>query len=115
MRAPPVAQPEVLPPSGVPLADALGVAHPKGSDLVVDGPGDDGLGCLAVGVMDPAAVTGLRPALGPPQLAPSPGSPLAPARGLPTHLPRPGLGVGEAQVALGPHACEPPGDKQGLA
>src|SRR5467141_3961484 len=54
MRAPPVAQPQVLAPAGIPVADALGVAHPKGPDLVADRPGDHGLGCLVVGVMDPA-------------------------------------------------------------
>src|SRR5256884_3818027 len=56
MRAPPVAQPQVLAPAHVPLADALGVAHAQGADLVADGPGDHGLGSLVVCLADPAAV-----------------------------------------------------------
>jgi hypothetical protein len=74
MRAPPVAQPKVLPLAGVPVADSLGVAHPKGAHLVTDRPGDHGLGGLVVGLMDAPAVAGLLAALAPPQLPPSPRS-----------------------------------------
>jgi hypothetical protein len=112
MRAPPVAQPEVLSLAYVPVADALGVAHPKGPHLVVDRPGDHGLGGLVLSLMDPPAVAGLRPALGSPQLSPSSRSPLALPRSLASHVACPGLGVGQVQVALGPQA--PTRHEQGL-
>src|SRR3984893_10224822 len=93
MGAPPVAQPKVLAPAGVPVADALGVAYPEGPYPVLDRPGDDGLRRLVVGLGDAPAVAGLLPALGPAQLGPAPRSPLAPAGGLASHLPPPCLGV----------------------
>src|SRR3984893_13063185 len=113
MGAPPVAQPKVLAPAGVPVADALGVAYPKGPHLMLDRPGDDGPGCLVVGLVDAPAMAGLLASLGPPQLAPAPRSFLSSARGLAPHVSGSGLGVGQVQVAFGPHG--PPGDEQGLA
>src|SRR5207302_6819470 len=82
MGAPPVAEAQVLAPAGVTVADPLGVPDPERAHTVVDRPGDDRLGCLVVGLADAPAVAGLPAALGPAQLAPAPGSPLAPARRL---------------------------------
>src|SRR5207253_7392935 len=110
MRTPPVAKAQVLAPAGVPLADPLGVAHPKGAHLVVDRPGHDRLRGLVLCLADAPTVAGLMSALAPAELAPAPRSPPAPARRLGTHLPPPGLGVGEVQVALGPH--RPPRHEQ---
>src|SRR5437588_13073231 len=75
MRAPPLAQPEVLSPPYVLVADPLGVADPQGSDFVVDRPGDHGPGSLVLCLMDAPAVAGLRSALGSAELSPSPRSP----------------------------------------
>src|SRR5436853_171864 len=80
-----------------------GVPDAKGAHPVLDRPGDHGLRCLVLALADAPAVAGLLPALGPPQLAPAPRPPLAPGGGLSSHPPRSGLGVGEVQVALGPH------------
>src|SRR3984893_16192822 len=48
MGAPPVAQPQVLAPAGVPVADAFGVPDPEGPYPVLDRPGDDALRRLVV-------------------------------------------------------------------
>src|SRR5438132_795884 len=99
-------------PSGVPVADPLGVPDAKGPHPVVDRPGDHRLSGLVVGLVDAPAVADLPPALGSAELSPSPRPPLAPAGGLSPHPPCPRLGVGEVQVALGPQA--PPRHEQGL-
>src|SRR5437660_1080430 len=83
-------EPQVLAPSHVAGANALGVAHPQGADFVVDRPGDHRPGGPVVGLADAPLMAGLLASLGPPQLAPAPRPPLASGRGLSPHPPCPG-------------------------
>jgi hypothetical protein len=72
----PLPQPEVLHPTGVMVGDAGQVADRQHADRVADGKGDDLAGGLMVGVVDPATVPGLDPALLRPIASPAAGAAL---------------------------------------
>jgi hypothetical protein len=72
----PVPGPLVVPSPGFQVQDAAGVPDGQGADLLLDGPGDDGLGGLVLGLADPAPVPGLGLPRGPAVLAPPPRPPL---------------------------------------
>jgi hypothetical protein len=110
MGAAPLPQPPVLHPARVPPGDAGRVTHHQGSHLVGNREGDDLAGGLVVGLVDVAAVTGLRPPLGPPIATPAARPALAGLGSPPSCSGLASLLVLEVQVALGPH--RPPRHQQ---
>jgi hypothetical protein len=68
----PVAGPLVVPPAGVEVEDAAGVADRERPDLALDGPGHDGFGGFVLGLADPPPVPGLGRALVAAVLPPAP-------------------------------------------
>jgi hypothetical protein len=71
--AAPLPQPPVLHPTRILLGNAVGVAHDKAADPLVDGEGDDLLGRLMMGVVDAAAMARLSAAQPGPVAAPAAG------------------------------------------
>jgi len=59
----PLPQPQVVPPASVEVEDTARVADGQRPDSLLDGPADDGLGGLVLGLPDPTVVSGLDPAL----------------------------------------------------
>jgi hypothetical protein len=69
---------EVLHSTGIPVGDALRIAHHQGAHLVLEGKGNDFLGGLVLGLVDTAAVAGLDPPHASPVAAPTPRPGLSP-------------------------------------
>src|SRR5262252_8244461 len=101
MAEPPGASAVVVPPPGLELQDAAGVADRQGADAVLDGPGDHLAGGFVLGLADPAAVPRLHHLLAAPVLAPSPRPALSGCRGSVGYRPVAGLGVAQVLVAFG--------------
>ena len=111
MADPPCASAVVVPPPGLRLQDAAGVADRQGADAVLNGPGDHLAGGFVLGLANPAAVPRLHHLLAAPVLAPPP-RPALPGCGNPAgYRPAAGLGIPQVLVAFG--TDRPPRHQQG--
>jgi hypothetical protein len=104
MGTPPLPQSKIVHMTGVLVGDALGIANHQGADPMVDGEGDNLLGCLMLSLVDAAAVANLEAALSQPVAAPAARATLPGLGCSPCGLSLAGLPVAEMQVALGPQS-----------